>query len=211
MKYFFEDKNYPGGDFITGYDIKDDRINLHFAFEEKDHSIEYSKEKVYLLNDKMRSQVENNELENKYKNKNRQLTWWKFYNMWFAYFSIYNANKASSNGYRIAHSVLFLFFVLFLGLNIKDKIKNKERLDEIRKYKYFIENQELINYEIIKRHLENNNSNIPDITDAPLITINDIDDMTLIELKETVELIKQNYGEELEQSEELQLLKKGTI
>lgn len=70
----------------------------------------------------------------------------------------------------------------------------EQTLSTVKKYHYFLENEETINQEIIERFVEENkDSKSYSLNDAPVITVADIDDMDIKELQETVELIRRAH------------------
>ena len=215
MKYFYSKRllnQVAKYDFITGYEIKDDKIIVNYANKARHEELKFSPSTLKLIEVQMRNQVLSSMSDaaiNEYRKYIKSANWWMIYNLWFIFYSSFNAANGNYPFSRALQSILCLGFISMLGRNIKDKEDYKEYINEIEKYRFFIENEDTINYEIVKRYFESD-ANSPDISGAPLITINDIDDMTLTELKETVELIRKNYSDELDGDISLNLKQKST-
>lgn len=214
MKYFYY-KNMPSYisrfDFITGYDIKDDKIIVNYASgysTEKENTKENLRSIVEAMKNQVFSTIDGINME-KINKSIKSDNFWIGYNSWFTIYTLYNSLTSTSTFNKGFQGVLCCLFILLGFQRLHDRTINKEKKNEILKYKYFLDNEDIINYEILKRYFDEE-PNSPDLSDVPLITINDIDNMSLTELKETVELIRQNYGEELE-SNLLELKQKSTI
>ena len=193
MKYFDNEDITDKKDdfFVKKYEIKDDKIEV---FRGNDSVImDYSKDKVDLLNDIMKNQIVNisfdKERQNKYK-KNREI-FWIIYNLYFTGFTYSRLNSSDTKLFKYIFGIATIIFIELTNIRIKLYFKYKDKIKEVEKFKYFIENEDIINYELIKRYLESFNTN--NSCDFSPITINDIDDMSLKELKEIKELIENNY------------------
>ncbi len=95
-----------------------------------------------------------------------------------------------------------LVTLLFGGIAIyngKKAINYDKRIEEIKKYKYFIENEDLINNEIVSRFFDFYGI-YSDPNYANRITINDIDKYTLEDLENIVGLIKSSDEYKLKHS-----------
>ncbi len=205
MKYFYPNKEnrylygkyIPKYEFITRYELIDDQIIVYYANNERKERLKYSKEKEYLIQNIMKNQIkDSSSLQSGYIEELKHNNLHNIFNLCFLYYSSSNYIQASDNKTKIIYGTAFVLFLTTLNLRLFDNLNNKERLNEIKKYKFFIENEDLINYETIKSFIEESESNAINYSLENLISINDIDNMTLIELKEIVELIKQNYNED---------------
>lgn len=173
MKYFYYENmpNYVSRfGFVIRYEIKDNKIIVNYANGYTTQE-ENTNENLKSIVEAIKNQVLGVITEEDQKRMHKAIksdNFWIGYNAWFTFYTLYNSFTAT-NGFN----------------------KGFQR-DEIQKYRYFLENEDIINYEIIKRYFEEE-PNSPDISNAPLITINDISNMPLTELKETVDKTKKHY------------------
>ena len=97
----------------------------------------------------------------------------------------------NKNNLNFIAACCWLLSFVFCSLRLNS---DNEMAKKIKKYKYFLENQDTINQEIIERFIEDNKDcNSYSLDDAPVITVADIDDMDIKELKETVQLIRRTH------------------
>lgn len=183
-------------DFITKYEIENNYLHVYYSSGMRD-VLELTKDNLIMIQDQMKNQILNAaSIEKLSKRKINYDSFWTAYNVLFGGRSLYYIITSDNNNQKYFQACCLALFLLLSGLWINELVYNKERLDEIKKYKYFIENEDLINYDNIKRYFEENESNIPNLDDIQVLTINDINDITLIELKEMVELNTNNNDEE---------------
>ncbi len=91
-----------------------------------------------------------------------------------------------------------MFFIGFVGgFFAVNANKNKKNIEELEKYKYLIENEDTINHEIALRYFDFYGKDA-DINEANRITLNNIDNYTLEDLKSIVELIESSDEYKLE-------------
>ena len=119
-------------------------------------------------------------------------TLWELYNIWFMFYDISNMISSDENGRKITFGVCGAGF---LGLFIARLLRIEDMsgiVKELNKYKFFIENEKIINYEAEQFYTNENANSIA--LDAPAkLTINDLSQMSIKELEETVELIEQAH------------------
>lgn len=166
--------------FITNYTVKDD--NLIVYNDDNLCEVEpYSKEKELELLNTMRKQVES--LQSDSSSIKNTLIGNSVSLSFYLYFYINNLSKIHSSNHKeflILASTLSAFLIASVG---KDILRNVSDLKEIKKYSYYIENEDDIN------KAKESYSNV--LTGPSLgITINDIDRYSYSELKDMVELSK---------------------
>jgi hypothetical protein len=183
--------------FITSYQLNGTSIKINYG-KNRFRVIPYSKEAENIILEIMKKQVETmydfeNIITSDYKTCRN--------------FAIIDAFLALANG------AMFLFnhtnnikYINLAGMIVTDAAaiiyagqanKNHKKLDEIRKYKYFLENEDIINHEITLRYFDFYGKDA-DINEANRITLNNIDDYTLEDLETIVELIKSSDEYKLE-------------
>ena len=101
--------------------------------------------------------------------------------------------------YKYIGLLATLLFGGFAIYNGKKAINYDKKIEEIKKYKYYIENEDLINNEIVSRFFEFYGI-YSDPNYANRITINDIDKYTLEDLENIVGLIKSSDEYKLKHS-----------
>ena len=188
--------NIHSANFLTGYRKEGNEIIATYS---GGHEISYSnsKETINYLQETMKKQVLDN-----YPRLTDQKKTLFYYNFSAFYNVLFTANAVkilatNNNGVnRIVSGGGLIIFLFAIGFWLKKGEKISENISELKKYKFFIDNEDIINYEICKRYMDENDTNSINDKYISTLSINDIDDYTLIELKEMVELIKQAYPEE---------------
>lgn len=195
MRYLnTKDNKFDKRKFVTGFQI-DRKYNLIKVYYADNTFIyaDYSEENVKKLESVMKKQV-----IDAYKNIGnlkrgiKSETLWELYNIWFMFYDISNMVSSDENGRKITFGVCGAGF---LGLFIARLLRIEDMsgiVKELNKYKFFIENEKIINYEAEQFYTNENANSIA--LDAPAkLTINDLSQMSIKELEETVELIEQAH------------------
>ena len=195
MRYLnTRDNKFDKRKFVTGFQI-DRKYNLIKVYYADNTFIyaDYSEENVKKLESIMKKQV-----IDAYKNIGnlkrgiKSETLWELYNIWFMFYDISNMVSSDENGRKITFGVCGAGF---LGLFIARLLRIEDMsgiVKELNKYKFFIENEKIINYEAEQFYTNENANSIA--LDAPAkLTINDLSQMSIKELEETVELIEQAH------------------
>ena len=195
MRYLnTKDNKFDKRKFVTGFQI-DRKYNLIKVYYADNTFIyaDYSEENVIKLEGIMKKQV-----IDAYKNIGnlkrgiKSETLWELYNIWFMFYDISNMVSSDENGRKITFGVCGAGF---LGLFIARLLRIEDMsgiVKELNKYKFFIENEKIINYEAEQFYTNENANSIA--LDAPAkLTINDLSQMSIKELEETVELIEQAH------------------
>ena len=195
MRYLnTRDNKFDKRKFVTGFQI-DRKYNLIKVYYADNTFIyaDYSEDNVIKLEGIMKKQV-----IDAYKNIGnlkrgiKSETLWELYNIWFMFYDISNMISSDENGRKITFGVCGAGF---LGLFIARLLRIKDMsgiVKELNKYKFFIENEKIINYEAEQFYTNENANSIA--LDAPAkLTINDLSQMSIKELEETVELIEQAH------------------
>ena len=195
MRYLnTRDNKFDKRKFVTGFQI-DRKYNLIKVYYADNTFIyaDYSEDNVIKLEGIMKKQV-----IDAYKNIGnlkrgiKSETLWELYNIWFMFYDISNMISSDENGRKITFGVCGAGF---LGLFIARLLRIEDMsgiVKELNKYKFFIENEKIINYEAEQFYTNENANSIA--LDAPAkLTINDLSQMSIKELEETVELIEQAH------------------
>ena len=195
MRYLnTKDNKFDKRKFVTGFQI-DRKYNLIKVYYADNTFIyaDYSEDNVIQLEGIMKKQV-----IDAYKNIGnlkrgiKSETLWELYNIWFMFYDISNMISSDENGRKITFGVCGAGF---LGLFIARLLRIEDMsgiVKELNKYKFFIENEKIINYEAEQFYTNENANSIA--LDAPAkLTINDLSQMSIKELEETVELIEQAH------------------
>lgn len=195
MRYLnTKDNKFDKRKFVTGFQI-DRKYNLIKVYYADNTFIyaDYSEDNVIKLESIMKKQV-----IDAYKNIGnlkrgiKSETLWELYNIWFMFYDISNMVSSDENGRKITFGVCGAGF---LGLFIARLLRIEDMsgiVKELNKYKFFIENEKIINYEAEQFYTNENANSIA--LDAPAkLTINDLSQMSIKELEETVELIEQAH------------------
>lgn len=195
MRYLnTRDNKFDKRKFVTGFQI-DRKYNLIKVYYADNTFIyaDYSEDNVIKLEGIMKKQV-----IDAYKNIGnlkrgiKSETLWELYNIWFMFYDISNMVSSDENGRKITFGVCGAGF---LGLFIARLLRIEDMsgiVKELNKYKFFIENEKIINYEAEQFYTNENANSIA--LDAPAkLTINDLSQMSIKELEETVELIEQAH------------------
>ena len=195
MRYLnTKDNKFDKRKFVTGFQI-DRKYNLIKVYYADNTFIyaDYSEDNVIKLEGIMKKQV-----IDAYKNIGnlkrgiKSETLWELYNIWFMFYDISNMISSDENGRKITFGVCGAGF---LGLFIARLLRIEDMsgiVKELNKYKFFIENEKIINYEAEQFYTNENANSIA--LDAPAkLTINDLNQMSIKELEETVELIEQAH------------------
>ena len=195
MRYLnTKDNKFDKRKFVTGFQI-DRKYNLIKVYYADNTFIyaDYSEDNVIKLEGIMKKQV-----IDAYKNIGnlkrgiKSETLWELYNIWFMFYDISNMISSDENGRKITFGVCGAGF---LGLFIARLLRIEDMsgiVKELNKYKFFIENEKIINYEAEQFYTNENANSIA--LDAPAkLTINDLSQMSIKELEETVELIEQAH------------------
>lgn len=195
MRYLsLKSDKYGKYNFITGFQV-DKRINKIIVYYANNTNVwmNYSEDQVKHLENVMKSQVlEAYKNIRKYKSELKSELLWELYNVWFMYYDISNMVSSDENGRKITFG---LCGAGFLGLFIARLCRIEDRaslIKELKKYRYFIENEAIINYEA-EHYYVNENSNSIDLNAPAKLTINDLDQISIQELEETVELIEKAH------------------
>ena len=179
--------------FIKKYEIIDNKIKVFFHNTDT-CMIDYNAQNINEIENQMKSQViDSNNLFYKYKRDNLVSSIWLVNNSWFTYYTYMNYEKLQDKKYLI----LMYIFLLSALTNAGYILKNNKRINIIKKYQYFIENEKLIKYDINKRYMQECNTNEINELNISKILINDLNKYTITEIREIVELIKDNYKDEL--------------
>lgn len=195
MRYLnTKDNKFDKRTFVTGFQIdrKYNLIKIYYADNTFIYA-DYTEDNVMKLESVMKKQV-----IDAYKNIGnlkrgiKSETLWELYNIWFMFYDISNMVSSDENGRKITFGVCGAGF---LGLFIARLLRIEDMsgiVKELNKYKFFIENEKIINYEAEQFYTNENANSIA--LDAPAkLTINDLNQMTIKELEETVELIEQAH------------------
>ena len=195
MRYLnTRDNKFDKRKFVTGFQI-DRKYNLIKVYYADNTFIyaDYSEDNVIKLESIMKKQV-----IDAYKNIGnlkrgiKSETLWELYNIWFMFYDISNMVSSDENGRKITFGVCGAGF---LGLFIARLLRIEDMsgiVKELNKYKFFIENEKIINYKAEQFYTNENANSIA--LDAPAkLTINDLSQMSIKELEETVELIEQAH------------------
>ena len=195
MRYLnTRDNKFDKRKFVTGFQI-DRKYNLIKVYYADNTFIyaDYSEDNVKKLESVMKKQV-----IDAYKNIGnlkrgiKSETLWELYNIWFMFYDISNMVSSDETGRKISFGVCGAGF---LGLFIARLLRIEDMsgiVKELNKYKFFIENEKIINYEAEQFYTNENANSIA--LDAPAkLTINDLSQMSIKELEETVELIEQAH------------------
>jgi len=182
--------------YVLGYRVQNGVIYVYYP--NRTRCIAYSKENERDLLYLMKTQIkEAYEEIPKFKNSKLNNLFWYYYNLCFAGLNTYIAFgvNGSIKGFNLFLAGLF---IILNRISASKLYKDSEFIKEINKYIYFLNYEDEINSEIIKKYQEENENSLfynPD--DAPVITINDIHDTSIKELKETVELIRKSRNNNL--------------
>ena len=183
--------------FVTGFEVKDDKIYVHYADPNETKTLDLNDENINLVYSYLQKQIDEGLLNrNYYLESLKKKKFWSIYSYFWIHNSLFNAITHSQVWSKVVQGIVCAGFSILFNLYMKEEEEYREKIKEIDKYKFFIDNEDIINYEIIRHSLDSSESNIPNYDEIPTLTINDINDITLTELKETVELIKQNYNDE---------------
>lgn len=182
-------------DYILYYEIIDDQIIVHYANYEETESFPYSTEEINRIENLMKEQILSSKSKiDDFRSKNKNEYFWQLYNCWFMYISSHNYMNSQNTPQKIIQGFCFLSFVSLFILRSKTIIDRKELIKEFEKYKYFIENEDIINYEY---YMSQNQNSMISSYEIPRISINDIQNTSIQELKEIVELITTSYKEDV--------------
>ncbi len=198
MEYYGEMKQYYASSFITHYNLERTNIRIHYLNGDT-KLIPYDKENEELVLKTMKNQVDlliNCEEKYKYEAKS------------YGVLAILDSLAAASNIVvlslvdenkkitilRLVSTGIWTFLAAYYG---SDAIKAKRALEDIKKFKLFLENEELINQNMIDSYIEMYGDTAP-ISDANKMTVNDLDNYTLSELEEMIASIKDANQTKLE-------------
>ena len=163
---------------ITNYEINNGKIIVHYS-NKTIRTIPYDKENEYSILKEMKDQAI----------------------MIIDYIEVYEDIFRKNLETSMADSLLTI-----ISASISTAIPNNckyigllKKIEEIKKYKYYIENEDLINNEIVSRFFEFYGI-YSDPNYANRITINDIDKYTLEDLENIVGLIKSSDEYKLKHS-----------
>ena len=193
MKYLYKNNDIPKDVFITKYEVIGDSIIVTYA-DGNTIKFDYSINQINLIESSMKNQIE--KAENKireYASDNSKEIFWEIYTAWFMYYTAHNYMTTDIERSKIIQGSCFLSFVAMFLIRGYSYFSRKELINEYLKYKYFIENEDILNYENNLRNSENNiNPN-----EIYRLSINDLDNMSIKELEEMVELITNTYGDKV--------------
>ena len=198
MEYYGEMKQYYASSFITHYNLERTNIKIHYLNGDT-KLIPYDKENEELVLEKMKNQVDfliNCEEKYKYEAKS-----YGAIATLDSLVSILNIASLSLDHSEKKHVIIKLIVIgiwTFLAAHYgSDAIKAKRALEDIKKFKLFLENEELINQNMIDSYIEMYGDTAP-ISDANKMTVNDLDNYTLSELEEMIASIKDANQAKLE-------------
>ena len=170
---------YSPRDFISNFDVKEDKIRIYYddnGLEEVPYSIEKETEVLKQLRDQVEKLVG-------YSSDKKRILYnnirYEVLNL-VLYGAVIHGIKTSNSKQYLA--LLASAIAICLYINSKDIKKDVECINDVKKFSYFLENEELIN-EAIKQY---SNSTMDYTSD---VTINDIDKYSYKELKR---IVKQN-------------------
>ena len=196
MKNIYKNRRLPRG-YIINYEITDNLIEVHYADNHVEH-YPYTINEINIVEDRMKEQIlDAKDIIEEYKKNNKIDYFWQVYNAWFTYYCGSRFIGADNKTTKTIQGCCCASFIAVFVLRQKLLDDRKAIFKEYDKYKYFIDNEQVINYEnnILNESL--NNSNKFDMNNMYRLGINDIDNMTLKELKEIVELITSSYGDKV--------------
>ena len=188
---------YKNSLFITNYEVNRDSIKINYS-NGKFRIVPYSKEKEIEILNTMKEQVLRiNEFKDTfYNNANQSIE----YSMLMGLLAVFNASLFmldESNIAKLTSMVGILVGSGMTGYLLANAKNNEDALNEIKKYKYFLDNEDTINHEITLNYFDFYGKDA-DIEKANRITLNDIDNYTLDDLEAIVELIKSSDEYKLE-------------
>lgn len=190
----------PGIYDIIHYERKDNSLICYT--KDETYEIEYSKERekellTILRNNakKLIAKLNSEYNQEEYKKIISHLRRGKMWTIIFFVNMIAKEDKVSdgiSIGFICAWTIINIVHAILLEKHLETKRTSK-------KLEYFLENEKIINKEIIERYLEEHQDQVNETTleDAPVVTINDVYNMTIQELKEIVENIESREENEL--------------
>lgn len=184
--------------FILNYDIVDDKIIVKLASGEK-YTVPYTRENEMEILDKMKAQVLNSRAAIEHLNSR------------FSFACLEGLCAAILFLLIIAGGVPFTFMgvacVTLFGLNtiieIFRAIDSKLKIKDIEKNRMFLENEELLNQgtSLNEEELSNekNETNKMDffVQEKPVLSLNDIDNMSYDELKSLIDEAKEYQEQEV--------------
>lgn len=105
--------------------------------------------------------------------------------------------NSDTEGMKSLFATFAITMAVLDGLYIKRLIKNIKDKKDIEKIRYFLDNEQIINKEIIERYRKEHADQTQeiDLSQINLITINTVQNMTIQELREIVENIKNNEAQ----------------
>jgi hypothetical protein len=179
--------NRVDANILTNYEIKDDKI-IRYYTKHLEQTIPYSKEKEKQALEDLKYVANSLSEYEKYVTERRDIgikgiIIFSMIEAVFAYMG--NLRKLDKVGYISILTLLSIYMSTFIVV-YKMFFDDAKLID---KYKYFLENEELINEDILKRYKEFYGDDAP-IDEAAIMTINDIDDYNYETLVEMVEAIK---------------------
>lgn len=190
--------------YITHYDIEGDQMILHYNGLYTDVKIPYTKEYEDVV---LKSMTDHAKFmlkhEDEFRTDLKQDLLHFILNtvVFLGYGSIQRplVEASGSNSKLlgiIGHLAATMFGIASVLYGISSLIA-QDKVEDIKKYKYFFENEQLINDEIFKRFVDfyGETSSIDELN---TFTINDLYDYNLIDLQEMVESIKSSNKVELQ-------------
>ena len=183
---------------ITNYEINNGKIIVHYS-NKTIRTLPYNKESEYSILKEMKDQaimiIDYIEVYEDIFRKNLETS------MADSLLTIISASISTAipNNCKYIGLLATLLFGGFAIYNGKKTINYDKKIEEIKKYKYYIENEDLINNEIVSRFFDFYGI-YSDPNYANRITINDIDKYTLEDLENIVGLIKSSDEYKLKHS-----------
>lgn len=178
---------------LTHYIVKGEHIicyNNNESIFVTNYSREKEKELLGMLRDNAKDEIYNQKL--KIKEQLKEHRKYLYRSLFWITLNTINTINTPLTGFKITFTGLSCAYLVLYLCRIPNIIKCYKQQKEIAKKEYFFENEGLINKNIIEKYKEEHKdqSQEIDITDAPLITINDVYQLSSKELKEMVENIK---------------------
>ena len=193
MKYLYKNNDIPKDVFITKYEVIGDSIIVTYA-DGNTIKFDYSINQINLIESSMKNQIAKAQPTiASYDSDNSKEIFWEIYTAWFMYYTAHNYMTTDIERSKIVQGSCFLSFVAIFLIRGYSYFSRKELINEYLKYKYFIENEDILNYENNLR----NSENMVNPNEIYRLSINDLDNMSIKELEEMVELITNTYGDKV--------------
>lgn len=184
---------YP---FITNYHIENGELIINFS-NRNTQKVPYSKDVEIRIIEAMKKQIyQASELESLYK---RRMDNNKFYTRWHLVIGLVDIIASLQSKHPFINLSLGTVILTLSYLYSINASEDKERLKEIEKHRLFLLFECQINEDIINHYNEMVKANTMSQEYEPnTMTINDLDNYSLEEIKEMIELISQSEDYKLE-------------